>query len=309
MMKVVGSSRTKQDYIETFSLVATLETIHILLSFSAYNNIRIYQIDVKSTFLNSITNKEILMSTMGELKFFLGLQIKQTNEGIHIHQSNYAKELLKKFKLKVCKSMCTPMHSTSILTLDDNDKKVDQIAYHGMIDSLLYLTASIQDLIFSVCLCAGFQYDPRESHLISIKRIFRYIKYTTNLGLLFNKSNEYMKSTSEGCHFIEENLLSLSKRQGIIPMPIIVDYIFAIGFYSQILWIKHKLEDYNLYENIVPICPICYVINHILDTLQGLKLGGKDSNLSNWSLDEVNSARRSHPGQKKSLQADSVSAR
>ncbi|RDX76352.1 putative mitochondrial protein, partial [Mucuna pruriens] len=73
----------------------------------------------------------------------------------------------------------------------DNDKKVDQIAYRGMVGSLIYLTTSRPDLMFSVCLCAIFQYDPTESHLIAIKRIFRYIKYTTNLGLLFMKSDEY----------------------------------------------------------------------------------------------------------------------
>ncbi|RDY07473.1 putative mitochondrial protein, partial [Mucuna pruriens] len=76
---------------------------------------------------------EFEMSMIGELKFFLEFQIKQTDEGIFIHQSKYAKELLKKLKLKDYKCMCIPMHSTSVLTLDDNDKKVDQTAYRGLL--------------------------------------------------------------------------------------------------------------------------------------------------------------------------------
>ena len=81
------------------------------------------------------------ISMMGELKFFLGLQIKQTNEGIYIHQSKYMKELLKKFKRDDAKLMKTSMHPTTVLGLD-NELKVDEKTYKGMIGSLLYLIAS-----------------------------------------------------------------------------------------------------------------------------------------------------------------------
>ena len=102
-----------------------------------------------------------------------------------------------------------------------------------MICSLLYLTASRPDILFSVCLCARFQSDPRESHLTIVKRIFRYLKGTTNLGLLYRKSLDYKlvrfcdadyvgdrierKSTNGNCQFLAENLISwASKRQAII---------------------------------------------------------------------------------------------
>ncbi|RDX95240.1 hypothetical protein CR513_22276, partial [Mucuna pruriens] len=98
--------------------------------------------------------------------------MRMIDEGIFIHQSKYAKKLLNKFKLGECKSMCIPMHPTFVLTLDDSDKKT------------IFL-------IFSVCLCARFQFDPRESHLTTVKRIFGYIKDITDLGLLFKKSSEY----------------------------------------------------------------------------------------------------------------------
>jgi hypothetical protein len=84
--------------------------------------------------------------------------------------------------------MATPMHPTSSLSKEEIGTKVDQKLYRGMIGSLLYLTASRPDILYSVCLCARFQSDPRESHLTAVKRIFRYLKGTTNLGLLYIKS-------------------------------------------------------------------------------------------------------------------------
>ncbi|KAK2451185.1 hypothetical protein QL285_010256 [Trifolium repens] len=128
------------------------------------------------------------MSMMGELKFFLGIQINQGKDGTYIHQSKYTKELLKKFNLEDCKTMATPMHPTSSLSKEEIGTKVDQKLYRGMIGSLLYLTASRPGILYSVCLCARFQSDPRESHLTAVKRIFRYLKGTTNLGLLYYKS-------------------------------------------------------------------------------------------------------------------------
>src|SRR4051812_436443 len=85
---------------------------------------------------------EFEMSMMGELKYFLGIQINQTSEGTYVHQTKYVKELLKKFNLLDCKEAKTPMHPTCILGKDEVSKKVDQKLYRGMIGSLLYLTAS-----------------------------------------------------------------------------------------------------------------------------------------------------------------------
>jgi len=134
---------------------------------------------------------EFEMSMMGELKVFLGIQINQCKDGVYVHQTKYTKELLKKFKLEDCKVMNTPMHPTCTLSKEDTGPKVDQKLYRGMIGSLLYLTAARLDILFSVCLCARFQSDPRESHLTVVKRIFRYLKGTTNLGLLYRKSLDY----------------------------------------------------------------------------------------------------------------------
>jgi len=82
------------------------------------------------------------MSMMRELKFFHGIQINQSKDGVYVHQTKYTKEILKKFKLEDCKVMNTPMHPTCTLSTEDNGSKVDQKLYRGMIDSFLYLTAS-----------------------------------------------------------------------------------------------------------------------------------------------------------------------
>jgi hypothetical protein len=93
---------------------------------------------------------EFEMSMMGELTFFLGIQINQRKDGVYVHQTKYTKDLLKKFGLEDCKPMTTPMHPTSSLLKEESEGKVDQKLYRGMIGSLLYLTASRPDILFSV---------------------------------------------------------------------------------------------------------------------------------------------------------------
>jgi len=133
---------------------------------------------------------EFEMSMIGELKKFLGIQINQCKDGVYVHQSKYKRELLKKFKLEYCKSMAT-MHPNCNMSKEESSSKVDQKLYKGMIGSLLFLTASRLDILFSVCLCARFQLDPKEYNLTTVKRIFRYLKGTTNLGILYRKSQDY----------------------------------------------------------------------------------------------------------------------
>jgi len=124
--------------------------------------------------LFKLMQDEFEMSMMGEWKFFLSIQINQCKDGVYVHQTKCSKELLKKFKLEDCEVMNTLLHPTCTLSKEDTGSKVDQKLYRGMIGSLLYLTASRPDILFSICLCARFQSDPRESHLTVVKRIFRF---------------------------------------------------------------------------------------------------------------------------------------
>ncbi|WVZ98157.1 hypothetical protein U9M48_043627 [Paspalum notatum var. saurae] len=122
--------------------------------------------------LNPMSRK-FEMSLMGELQFFLGLQIKQGPEGTFIHQAKYTRDILKKFEMGDSKPMTTPMSTNTALDADEDGEAVDQKEFRGMIGSLLYLTATRPDIQFAVCLCARYQASPRTSHRQAVKRIFR----------------------------------------------------------------------------------------------------------------------------------------
>ncbi|GJT76587.1 retrovirus-related pol polyprotein from transposon TNT 1-94 [Tanacetum coccineum] len=193
------------DFNETYAPVARLESIRILLVYACAHDFKLFQMDVKSAFLNGFINEEVyvdtmglvdntlftkkrnshiiivqiyvddiifgstcqelcddfskimhdefVMSMMGELNFFLGLQIKQLEDGIFFNQSKYVKEMLKRFGLEDSKPIKTPMSSETKLTRDEDSEPIDDTKYRGMIGSLFYLTASRPDIMFSVFLC------------------------------------------------------------------------------------------------------------------------------------------------------------
>ncbi|XP_022632754.1 secoisolariciresinol dehydrogenase-like [Vigna radiata var. radiata] len=130
------------------------------------------------------------MSMMGELTYFLGLQIKQKEEGTFISQTKYCKEILKKFEMDKSKEASTPMGTSCYLDKDESGKEVKQTKYRGMIGSFLYLTASRPDILQSVCVCARYQFSPRESHLTAVKRILKYLKGTKSFGLWYPSGAE-----------------------------------------------------------------------------------------------------------------------
>ncbi|GJY95950.1 retrovirus-related pol polyprotein from transposon TNT 1-94 [Tanacetum coccineum] len=354
------------DYDETYAPVARLESIKILLAYSCALDFKIFQMDVKSAFLNGFINEEVYvaqppgfidfekpdhvyklkkalyglkqapkawydrlkaflikheykigmvdntlftkkkssnliivqiyvddiifgsncqdmcdefakimhdefeMSMMGELNFFLGLQIKQMEDEIFFNQSKYIKEMLKKFGLEESKPVKTPMSSDTKLTKDEECESVDSTKYRGMIRSLLYLMASRPDIMFNVCLCARFQ-APKTSHLEAVKRIFRYIKGTTHLGLWYPKgtsieivvyansdhAGDYVdrKSTSGICMFVGCCLTSwFSKKQTALAISTTEsEYVSTGKACQQALWMKQALIDYDVRLDDVPI--------------------------------------------------------
>jgi hypothetical protein len=128
-------------------------------------------------------SREFEMSMMGELQFFLGLQIKQSKEGTFVHQAKYTKDIVRKLKMEDSKAMAMPMSTTTALDADEEGEHMDQKEYRSMIGSLLYLTVTRPDIQFSVCLCARFQVSPRTSHRQAVKRIFRYLHHTPDFNL------------------------------------------------------------------------------------------------------------------------------
>jgi hypothetical protein len=174
-------------------------------------------------------SREFEMSMMGELTFFLGLQIKQTREGTFMHQGKYTKNLLRKFDMGEAKPLLMPMSTMMALDEDKEGEDVDQKEYRRMIGSLMYLTITRPDIQFTVCLCARFQSSPRTSHRQAIKRIMRYLRFTPEFGLWFLASSslslcsysnvDYVgcrterKSTSRACQFLGSSLVSWSSRK------------------------------------------------------------------------------------------------
>ncbi|GJW83861.1 retrovirus-related pol polyprotein from transposon TNT 1-94 [Tanacetum coccineum] len=154
-------------------------------------------------FSNKMSSK-FQMSMMGQISFFLGLQISQNPRGIFINQSKYAKEILKKFDLHNSDPVDTPMVEWTKLDEDLSRIPVDQTRYQGMVGCLMYLTASRPDLVFDVCMCARYQSKPTKKHLEAIKRIFWYIQGTINMGLWYPKDTAialtaYADADHAGC--------------------------------------------------------------------------------------------------------------
>jgi hypothetical protein len=151
------------------------------------------------------------MSMMGELNYFLGFQVKQLKEGIFISQTKYTQDLLKRFGMKDAKPAKTPMGTDGHLDLNKGGKSVDQKAYRSMIGSLLYLCASRLDIMLSVCMCARFQSDPKECHLVAPKgSTFDLIGYSYSdyAGCKVDR-----KSTSGTCQFLGRSLVSWSSKK------------------------------------------------------------------------------------------------
>ncbi|GKF41182.1 hypothetical protein Tco_0124524 [Tanacetum coccineum] len=120
---------------------------------------------------------------MGELTYFLGLQVKQKDDGIFISQDKYVADILKKFEFVIMKTTNTPIETNKALFKDEEAEDVDVHLYRSMVGSLMYLTASRPDIMFAVCAFARFQVTPKVSHLLAVKRIFRYLKGQPKLGL------------------------------------------------------------------------------------------------------------------------------
>ena len=211
------------------------------------------------------------MSMMCELKFFLGLQIKQTSEGIFVSQTKYTKDLFKKFNMQNSKGMKTPMPTSGHLDLTKEDKPVDQKVYRSMIGSLLYLCASRPDIMLSVCMCARYQAAPKECHLSAVKRIVRYLIHTPNFGIWYPKGSSFdlvgysdsdyagdkidRKSTSGTCQFLGRSLVSWSsKKQNSVSLSTAeAEYIAAGSCCAQLLWMTQTLKDYGMNVKHVPL--------------------------------------------------------
>jgi hypothetical protein len=362
------------DFDETYAPIARLESIRILLAYATYHGFKLYQMDVKSVFLNGPIKEEVYveqppgfedseypnhvyniskalyglkqtprawyeclrdflitngfkvgkadptlftktiakdlficqiyvddiifgstnkssceefsrimiqkfeMSMMGELKYFLGFQIKQLQDGTFISQTKYIQYILKTFGMKHGKPTNTPMGTNGHLDLDTGGKSVDQKVYRSMIGSLLYLCASRPDVILSVCMCARFQANSKEVQLRAIKRIMRYLVYTSKFGLWYPKGSTFdliryfdadyagckidIKSTSGTCQFLRRSLVSWAsmKQNSVALSTAEAEYVVAGHCCAQLLWMRQTLRDYGYTKS------LSYVIMRVQST-------------------------------------------
>jgi hypothetical protein len=147
---------------------------------------------------------EFEISLLGQLSFFLGLQIRQNNQGIFISQTKYIREMLKRFRMEDCKPVITPMQTSCKLSKDDDLKSTDQRQHMSMTGNLLYVIASRSDVMQVVGHVARFQAAPKESHVLAVKRIFGYLKGTKEFGLWYPKGKDlslisYIDANWAGC--------------------------------------------------------------------------------------------------------------
>ncbi|GJX36217.1 putative ribonuclease H-like domain-containing protein [Tanacetum coccineum] len=205
-----------------------------------------------------LMQKEFKMSSMGELTFFLGLQVKQTTAGIFLSQDKYVKDILNKFDFRTIKPASTPIEAHKSLGKDEEGEEVDVHLYRSMIGCLMYLTASRPDIMFAVCLCARFPKGFPHS-----KEAFSDSDYAGD--------NHDRRSTSGGCQYLGRRLVSWQcKKQTIVAISSTeAEYVAAASCCAQVLWMQNQLLDYgfnflNTEIHIDNESTICIVRNPVL---------------------------------------------
>ncbi|GJR98079.1 ribonuclease H-like domain-containing protein [Tanacetum coccineum] len=204
-----------------------------------------------------LMHEKFQMSSIGELTFFLGLQVQQKKDGIFISQDKYVDEILKKFRFTEVKTASTPIETQKPLIKDEDGKEVDVHMYRSMIGSLMNLTSSRSYIMFAVCACARYQVNPKVSHLHVVKRIFRYLKGQPKLGLWYPKDSPFdlvaytdsdyagasldRKSTTGGCQFLGCRLISWQCKKQIVVANSTTkaEYVAASSCCRQVLWIQN----------------------------------------------------------------------
>ncbi|GJY08828.1 retrovirus-related pol polyprotein from transposon TNT 1-94 [Tanacetum coccineum] len=245
---------------------------HILLVQIYVDDIIFASTDPKACdiFSNEMSSK-FQMSMMGQMSFFLGLQVSQNPRGIFINQSKFALKILKKFGMDSCDPVDTPMVDRLKLDEDPLGILVDQTRFRSMVGSLMYLTASRPDLVFAVCMCARYQASPTKKHLEALKRVFRYLRGTINWGLWYPKDTamaltayadadhagcqDTRRSTSGSAQFLGDKLVSWSskKQKSTAISTTEAEYIAMSGCCAQILWMRSQLTDYGFVFNKIPL--------------------------------------------------------
>nr|GEY48126.1 retrovirus-related Pol polyprotein from transposon TNT 1-94 [Tanacetum cinerariifolium] len=264
----VSSSEEGIDFEESFAPVARIEAIHIFIANATSKNMTIYQIDVKTAFLNGELKEEVYVSqpegfvdpdhpthvyrlkkAMYGLKqaprawydtlsrFLLDNNFSKGEVDPTLFTRKTGKHILLvqiyKFRMDSCDSVDTPMMDRLKLDEDTSGIPVDQNRFRSMVGSLMYLTASRPDLVFAVCMYARYQASPIKNYLEALKQVFRYLKGTINWGLWYPKDTAMALTAYADADHAEYTAMS--------------------GCCAQILWMRSQLTDYGFDFNKIPL--------------------------------------------------------
>ena len=218
--------------------------------------------------------EEFAMTDLGKMKYFLGVEVIQDEVGIFINQKKYAIETLKKYGLEDCNSVRNPMVPGNKLTREGSGEAVDPTMYKQLVGSLRYLTATRPDLIYSVNIVSRYMENPRESHMLAVKRILRYVQGTLGYGIQYRRDGEEelvgfvdsdyagdeddRKSTSGYTFMIGGGAVSWSsKKQPIVTLSTTeAEYVSAANGATQAIWLRNVLEEigFNQKSSTVLFC-------------------------------------------------------
>ncbi|CAL9003639.1 unnamed protein product [Prunus brigantina] len=207
---------------------------------------------------------EFDMTDLGNMRYFLGIEVIQKPNGIFMCQRKYAQEVLDRFNMGQCNSVHNPMVPGFKLTRDEGGAKVDNTLYKQMVGSLMYLTATRPDLMYTVSLIRRYMEHPTETHLLAAKRILRYVKGTIDFGVFYKKGgdgeligytdSDYAgdqddrKSTSGYVFMMNSGAVSWSsKKQPVVTLSTTeAEFIAAASSTGQVVWLRRILSCLNL---------------------------------------------------------------
>ncbi|RVW56208.1 Retrovirus-related Pol polyprotein from transposon RE2 [Vitis vinifera] len=284
------------DFYETFSLVVKPTTIRVVLAIAVSQSWSIRQLDVNNAFLNGELQEEVYMDQppgsssqeihelisrlrglfslkdLGELSYFLGIEVKKTIDGgLHLSKKKYIQDLLKKTKMDGAKSLPTPMLSGLKLSTGMGDPIDNVFEYRSVVGALQYITITRPEIAFSVNKVCQFMQKPLDTHWKAIKRILRYLNGTTDLGIVLKPSKtmnlvgfcdadwgsdvDDRRSTSGHCVFLGKSLVSWSskKQHTISRSSTEAEYRSLASLTSEMLWLQSLLSELQTKMTMVPV--------------------------------------------------------
>lgn len=218
--------------------------------------------------------EEYEMTDLGLMRYFLGIQVKQSKEGIFISQEKYAEDLLKKFDMLNCKPVATPMAVNEKHSRNDGAQKADSTLYRSLVGSLIYLSNTRPDIVHAVGIVSRFMSEPSKFHYVAAKRILRYIKGTKSFGLKYEKEVENnligytdsdwagsvddRKSTSGYIFCLGSKTISwCSKKQNSVALSSAeAEYISASSAACEAVWLRRILSNLQQ-EQVSPTTIFC----------------------------------------------------